>query len=150
MAQPLHAEKTFPVSKDRLYKAWTDPEELKHWWRPANNRLVNVEADMREGGVIKYDFENDNGHAFTISGQYEAVEPGKRLVYTWNWQIPEATVGNGEHRLTVEFEGEGESSTLKVTQEQLNGEEAVHPHHGGWEEGLEALKTHLTDATAVS
>jgi uncharacterized protein YndB with AHSA1/START domain len=151
MPAPLHAEKTYTVSAARLYRAWTTPEELMRWWHPGTSRLVSVTNELQEGGTVKYDFNNDKGYAFSISGTYQEVVPEKRLVYTWNWQIPEDSVGEGEHKLSVEFVDEGAgNTTLRVTQESLNDQEAIHPHHFGWDEGLEALRVHLADATAVS
>ena|SRR4028119_1093431 len=145
-ALKLDASKDFPVKKDRLYRAWTDGEELKRWWHPGDNQLVSVEADIREGGTVYYQFQADGGdNTFIISGAYKEVAPPDRLVYTWNWQLPNQPVGDGEHLLTVQFSDEGEGSRIAVTQENFGTEEAIHPHRKGWDEALESLRAYLVN-----
>jgi len=144
-ALTLNASKDFPVAKDRLYEAWTREEDLKKWWQPGGNKLQSVEADIREGGVIRYHFTNSSGdQTFEISGSYKEVRPGELLSYTWNWQVPGEPVGDGEHLLTVRFlDGDNGTSRLEVTQENFGTEEAIQPHRKGWDEGLESLRAHL-------
>ncbi len=45
---------------NEVYDAWINPEKLKQWWKPAGNKLVNVENEVREGGNINYEFAGDN------------------------------------------------------------------------------------------
>lgn len=147
-ALKLDAAKDFPVAKDRLYRAWTDEEELKRWWHPGDNKLISVENDIREGGIAKYEFQaaGDGEKTFTISGAYKEAAPAERLVYTWNWQMPDAPVGDGEHLLTVRFSETGQgTSRLDVTQENFGTEEAIHPHRKGWDEALESLRAYLVN-----
>jgi uncharacterized protein YndB with AHSA1/START domain len=141
----LDASKDFPVGKDRLYRAWTDGEELKRWWSPGDNKLLNVENDIREGGSVRYEFQGADGEkTFTISGAYQQAKPGDRLVYTWNWQMPDAPIGDGEHLLTVRFADTGQGgSRIEVTQENFGTEEAIQPHRKGWDEALESLRAYL-------
>ena len=42
---PIHQRTT-----DRVYKAWTDPAQLKEWFGPENVRTRNLSADLRVGG----------------------------------------------------------------------------------------------------
>lgn len=144
-AAQVHLTKSFPVSKDQLYKAWTSPEALKQWWRPMNKQLQNVENDIREGGRVAYQFEED----LRISGEYKEVEAGSKLVYSWNWELPEESLQRGEYLLTVVFKEEAEGSALEVTQENFHDEHAVKPHQTGWEEALEGLKQYLANGQAT-
>ncbi|MBE7176945.1 MAG: SRPBCC domain-containing protein [Mucilaginibacter polytrichastri] len=145
MEDSITEKKDFNVSVDRLYKAWTEEAELKEWWHPGGYSLVELDADLQEGGNVKYVFESDapNQGKLSIEGKYEAVDEGEKLVYTWNWHLDDAPVENGEYKLTVLFHGDDESSSLEVTQENQGESTAIHPHKEGWEKSLNALSEHL-------
>jgi uncharacterized protein YndB with AHSA1/START domain len=136
----VQLSKRFPVSKEELYKAWTEPEQLKQWWKPMGNQLKEVDNDIRQGGQVRYRFEDD----LAVTGTYKEAEAGKKLVYSWIWQFPEASLHNGDYLLTVEFKEEGEESTLSITQENIEQEHAIKPHEEGWQEALDALHRHLS------
>ena len=144
--QSIQAQKTFSASVNDLYDAWTNPEKLKEWWKPAGNKLVNVENDVREGGAIKYEFEgDDNRKTIVITGEYKEVKPAQRLVYSWNWQIVGSDkLSNNHFELTIEFSGEGSGSKIAVTQADEDAEESVHPRKKGWDDELESLSKFLS------
>jgi uncharacterized protein YndB with AHSA1/START domain len=130
----VHLTKDFPVGKQTLYKAWTEPEQLKRWWKPMNKQLSNVENDIRKGGRVAYHFEG----GLTIEGEYKEVAAVEKLVYSWNWELPEDTVHKGEYLLTVQFSGGDNKSTLDVTQQNFK------PHQEGWEEAMSSLYDFLS------
>lgn len=140
----VHVTKSFPVSKEELYKAWTAEEQLKQWWKPMNKQLSSVKNDIREGGRVTYHFEDN----LQIEGEYKEVAEGEKLVYSWNWDLPDDSMHKGEYLLTVQFKGEGSESILDVTQENFRSEHSIKPHEEGWEEALEGLRHYLTHANA--
>ena len=143
----IKIEKSFPVNASALYKAWTEEEALKSWWQPAGRKLKLVQADLKDGGALKYIFEdngNDEGELI-IEGEYEAVVPEVRLAYTWNWMLNNETVKNGEYKLNVEFSDNGNEATLTIHQESLNDAEGIHPHQDGWEKSLNDLESYLAE-----
>lgn len=142
--QQVSLQKEFSVPAERLYQAWTSPEELKQWWHPMGNQLTDVQNDLTPGGTVRYLFNTGiEGEQIEISGQYEKVEPAKQLVYGWNWHLPQQPVGNGTYKLTIGFEPAGGGSRLTVLQENLGSEEAVQPHQDGWEKALQDLGAFL-------
>lgn len=139
----LTTEKTFSVSKDRLYQAWTSEEDLKQWWKPLGRQLTSVTNELEKGGTVRYEFDSGD---LKIEGQYEEVKQGERLVYTWNWKLPDEAVHNGNYILHISFEGSGDSSTLRVKQENFSDEHSIQPHKEGWEHSLNDLKAYLEGA----
>lgn len=141
----LSAGRTFDKSIQSLYNAWIQEEQLKQWWQPAGNQLVQVENQVKENGMIRYQFETKDGSpSFTITGQYQTVVPAQKLVYTWTWHIPGSEhAAENRFELTVEFAGDDKQSSIHITQRALDGTEPLHPHQQGWEEALEHLKTFL-------
>lgn len=132
--------KSFPITKDALYKAWIETEQLKQWWKPMGKSLQTVENDVRKGGQLQYWFEDN----LQVSGTYKQVDAGNKLVYSWIWQFPETSLHNGDYLLTVVFQEEGQESSLSVTQENIEQEHAIQPHEKGWEEALDALHRYLS------
>ncbi|MBE7169972.1 MAG: SRPBCC domain-containing protein [Williamsia sp.] len=141
----LEVEKSYPVGVDELYDGWVNPEKLKQWWKPAGNQLREVEIDLKEGGQFRYVFETKDGEEdLKITGDYKEVTPKKKLVYSWNWELPHTqAVPNNEFQLTVEFLAEQDSSKLKVTQENFKDQESIHPHQEGWNKALDDLGNFL-------
>src|SRR5690242_8730945 len=89
ITQPTQASKRFNRGVQELYDAWTNEDKLKQWWRPADNKLVHVENEVKVGGNIRYAFETRDGNkSFVITGQYKEVQPAAKLVYSWDWQMP--------------------------------------------------------------
>ncbi len=137
----VEAGRSFPVSADQLYKAWTDPEQLKQWWKPMGNTLQNVTNDIRQGGTVRYVFADNK---LNISGEYLEVKENEKLVYTWKWELPNDPVRNADYMLTVEFKSSGNGSDLRVLQENFEDEESLYPHQEGWEKGLSELEQFLS------
>jgi uncharacterized protein YndB with AHSA1/START domain len=136
----IHLSKNFPVSRDTLYKAWTNPEELHQWWKPLGKQLSEVKNEIREGGTVQYIFED--GH-LQINGIYKEVKEKEKLVYTWNWDLPEEAIHRGEYLLTIVFKDNVQSSQLDIRQENFREAHSIQPHRQGWEEALEDLENYL-------
>src|SRR6187551_3239109 len=98
----LQISKEFQVSKEQLFSAWTDPAQLKQWWKPLGKQLVHVENNLAPGGTVKYEFEDDH---LAIHGIYEKVAVNELLEYTWNWHVKAASVNDAAYKLSVVFEG---------------------------------------------
>lgn len=138
----LEIRKAFPVPKEKLYQAWTRPQDLKQWWKPLNSNLEEVSLDVRKNGKIKYVFKNPDV-SFTINGEYLEVKEGEKLVYTWNWEMHDKLSENGTYKLTVVFQDREGGSSLTVIQESMENEEALFPHQKGWNKTLNDLYHYL-------
>ena len=142
----VRISRDFAVPVDRLYTAWTTETDLRAWWQPMGNTLHHLTNDLKEGGSLQYEFHTKEGElAFKIEGVYREVAPNKKLVYTWNWKVPNDTIQDSEFLLTIKFHGQGSESTLQVQQENFVNEEAVLPHQQGWEKALEDLQSYLSN-----
>ena len=136
----LQISKEFQASKEQLFAAWTDPAELKQWWKPLGRQLVQVENNLAPGGTVKYIFEDDH---LAIHGIYEKVVDHKLLEYTWNWHVKAGSVNDAAYKLSIAFEGDQQRSRVSITQEGFESEDHIHPHQEGWEKALEDLQQYL-------
>ncbi len=69
-----------PVDPDTAFALITEPERLRRW------QTVAARVDLRVGGDYRWTITP--GHS--AAGTFTEIEPGKRVVFTWGWQGPEA------------------------------------------------------------
>ena len=102
-------ERIFNASRDRVWRAFTDPELVAQWWG-RGNRLVIEKMEVERGGHWRYvEHATDGVHGF--EGRYREVTPPERLVYTFEWDgmpgypIVETTIfedlGDGRTKVLV-------------------------------------------------
>jgi uncharacterized protein YndB with AHSA1/START domain len=85
--QELRLTRRYPASPEKVWRAWTEPQALSRWFGPGEPGSVTLaELDLREGGRYRIRFGTPDGEQHEVSGVYQAVEPLRRLVFTWAWQ----------------------------------------------------------------
>jgi uncharacterized protein YndB with AHSA1/START domain len=92
----------FEAVPERVFAAWTRPEALKLWWCPDGWRPVQIDVDLRLGGVYRLSMNRERGtQMVTVHGRFLEIQPPRRLVYTWRWDgmFPDMR----ETIVTVEF-----------------------------------------------
>ncbi len=133
----LNLRRIFKAPRQKVFRAWTDPEELKKWWGPEGYATPSAEVDLRVGGKYRLGMRKlPNGEIFYLSGVYREVRPPERLVYTWRWESEPAM---GETLVTVEFREAGESTEVVLTHELFPTEKARDDHSRGWNGCLDRL-----------
>src|SRR6185295_13830618 len=94
MAKTSNAETTMTLRGDReivitrvfdapralVFKAYTDPEAIPHWWGPAKYKTSVDKMDVRPGGEWRYTHVGPDGETFGFHGEYREVVPPERLV----------------------------------------------------------------------
>jgi len=140
----VELSKDFSVPVERLFQAWTEPEELKQWWHPMDNTLENVINELHEGGLVEYNFQDKN---LKISGNYQEVSPNEKLVYSWNWELTDSKLHNASYTLTITFESAEGGSRLHVKQEGSSEYEATQSLEEGWKNGLDDLDAYLSQSS---
>ena len=78
----LVLERELDVPVDLVWKAWTTPEHLKHWFVPKPWSITDVKMDLRPGGVFSTTMRSPDGQEFLNNGCYLEVVPNERLVFT--------------------------------------------------------------------
>lgn len=135
----LEIRRVIKAPRDRVYAAWTDVTQLKHWFGPENVQTRDIIADAREGGEFRWDLINSEGEEMTMRGQFRELQPGKKIVFTWQWQNDEDWK-NHTSIVTVElFDGDG-GTELRLIHEQLPSEESRDRHNQGWNSALDKLE----------
>ncbi len=138
----LVVRRTIRATPQRLFEAWTRPEQLVRWWGPAPVECAGAEVDLRVGGRYRIGNRLPDGQVLWISGEFEEVTPPKRLVYTWQLG-PRA--GDPE-RVTVRFEAREGATEVIIVHQRILDEAARSDHERGWYGCLDGLEGYLDEA----
>lgn len=80
MAQLFEIDRRFAAPAERVFKAWTDPEDLKRWFPPAGMTLSQTKMDLRPGGGFHYALRAPNGFEMWGMWEFEEIEAPAKLV----------------------------------------------------------------------
>ena len=132
-ADSLKVTRTFKASRQRVFRAWTEPELMMRWFVEGDGNMSVCDIDLREGGRYRLEGEM-GGKRWRIWGSYLEVRPPERLVYTWAWKH-DPGVGKspeGDTTVTVEFLDRGKETELVLTHERFATVIARDEHTQGW------------------
>ena len=68
--------------REKVFRAWTDPELLKQWFAPLPWTTAAAELDVRPGGANRIVMCDPQGNEFPHRGVYLEVVKNERLVFT--------------------------------------------------------------------
>ena len=117
------------AAPERVWRALTQPEELKQWFSPGDEfKIPRAVADLKVGGGYNIVMQSPDGELHDVSGKYREIVPNRRLVYTWAWKsTPER-----ESLVTIELRAAAGGTELTLRHEQFFDEEAREKHLHGW------------------
>lgn len=79
--------------REKVYRAWTEPDLLVKWFAPKPWTTARAELDVRPGGANLIVMRSPDGDEYPNPGIYLEVVPNQRLVttdaYTAAWQPSE-------------------------------------------------------------
>ena len=138
----LTVRQTFPTDVERVFRAWSQPEEMRRWFSPVGFTTHFAEADVRPGGRYRIGMRPPEGDTVVATGVYREVSPPERLVFTWMWE--EGQAGHaGETLVTVEFRPVPGGTEVVLTHELLPDDAAAEMHRQGWIACLASLAAEL-------
>ena len=146
MTTSLRVSQRIRADPLRLFRAWTEPEQLMGWWRMEANgwAFAGASIDLRVGGRYRLAMTSPDGKTHAAVGEYREVQPPTRLAFTWNWE--DAAHRVGETLVTVEFRDAGDDTTeVVLTHERFADAARVAGHESGWGQLLRLLDHHLTE-----
>jgi uncharacterized protein YndB with AHSA1/START domain len=163
----LTFERLIKAPRERVWQAWTDPEEVKKWWGPKYFTAPVVEIDLREGGRYKYCMRGavtpgGEEQDFWSAGEFQEIVPHERIVVS-DWfsnengdKVPATEHGLSadfptEMQMTVTFNDEGDGLTrVKVIYSLPDSPEVREAMlksgmEEGWNTTLEKLATSVEE-----
>jgi len=118
----------FPVA--RVYAAWISPSTVI----PPATRM---DIDARVGGHYRLFMESPD-HSARADGVFRTVEPGARLVYSWEWN------GDGAvSEIAVTFRERPGETEIRLDHSGFENPGSAALHDAGWDAYLTGLRNHL-------
>ncbi len=101
----------FDATPEQVFRAATDPALVAQWLGPREMEMTIDEYDVRNGGRYRYIHRNPEGDEFAFRGVFHSVEPGIRVIQTFEWEG-----------------APGQVSLETATYEDLGGRTRLHTH----------------------
>lgn len=105
----IRTERVFATPRERLWRAYTDPQQVAQWWG-RGNRLRIERMEVERGGRWRFVEHADDG-IYGFEGRYREVTPPERIVQTFEWDGMPGHVCVS----TTTFEDLGDGRTRVVT-----------------------------------
>lgn len=136
----IRIERTFPVSPDVAFDAWTDSTAIAKWFLPPlDAKWIDPPiSDARTGGTLNL-LAEVRGHRYHLFGRYRAVEPPGALSLDWSWRDLPIIDGPGDTRLTVRFEAAPGGCLVVLVHTGFQTIQARDAHEGGWTRCLDGF-----------
>lgn len=144
-------QRTFNAPRELVWKAWTDPSVITHWYGPNVETIIH-QLDVTPGGLWLEEMKwGDNSR--DQRAEYTDVFPPERLVWLHavadgDWNIiadPIMPDWPRVLRTSITFDTDGDRTRLKLTQVPHNAtdaeiacfEKAIAEMDNGWATGME-------------
>ncbi|HXS14385.1 MAG TPA: SRPBCC domain-containing protein [Acidobacteriaceae bacterium] len=131
--------------RERVFAAWTDPEQLKQWMGPAGFTCRAAESDPRAGGRHHLVMHGPSSNCApgetpvtretSTTGEYLEVRPPELIRFTWNPDF-----FPGEHTIvTIRLKQVAGGTELELFHEGFVNPDVAAGHNKGWNGSLDKL-----------
>ncbi len=139
----LRLTRTFQAPREKVFRAWTDPEVITQWWGPEGCSSPGAEIDLRTGGRYRIAMTTPEEKEIYSFGEYQEVTPPEKLVFTWIWEGPPEMEGV-ETFITLEFAEKGDETELTLIHERFPTQKDKENHEWGWNSCFDCLENMLS------
>lgn len=112
-----------------IFSFFTDPALWLRW------QGIEATIEPVAGGRFRMNVTGD-GYA---SGQFVEVDPPRRIVFSWGWELPGNPVPPGSSTVEIDLEPDGDATIVRLTHRGLPLPAARDQHRHGWQHYLERL-----------
>src|SRR3954471_21965140 len=122
--------------REKVFRAWTEPELLKQWFAPKPYTTPVAELDLRAGGSCMIVMRDPQGNDMPNPGVYLEVVKNERLVFTNAYTKAWEPSAKPFFTVVLTFEEEGDKTrytarALHWTKEDCEAHEKM-GFHQGW------------------
>ncbi|MBW0435641.1 ATPase [Leptospira yasudae] len=108
----IHATRIFNAPRDLVFKMWTEPEHINHWWGPRGFTNTFQEFDLKPGGVWRFIMHGPDGTDYPNLIVFLEIERPEKIVYKHGSDMEDHP---GDFHVTVLFSEENGKTTLDMT-----------------------------------
>ncbi|MET1031040.1 SRPBCC family protein [Domibacillus tundrae] len=77
----LVIKRIFDAPRELVFKAWTEPEHLNHWWAPQGFTMNSSKLDLVPDGVFHYSQRTPDGQVMWGKFVYREIVVPEKLVF---------------------------------------------------------------------
>ena len=128
MAEKFEISRVFTAPRQRVWEAWTKPEQFMCWYAPKGIKHEVKHFDLRPGGHLHSRLEAPDGAVSWGMNTYRTIDPPRLIVWEQGFSneageiVPSPFPMPWPLRLltTVRFENEGENTRITLCWEPLD------------------------------
>ena len=98
--------RVFNAPRELVWKVWTDPGHIKHWWGPNGFTNTIFQMDVRPGGVWDFIMHGPDGTDYKNKSIYKKVLKYEKLVYDH--------ISGPKFQFTATFKDEGKKTLVSI------------------------------------
>jgi len=145
----------FKAPRQRVWDAWTKPDQIARWFGPKGTTTTAVTADIRPGGMLHSYMDIPGGTRIWAKFVYREVTPPSRLVWEHSFSDEQANIAGSPFSdnwpkvllNTVIFEDAGNDTRVRLISvpldatpaEQAEFDAALRSMDGGWGGSFDVL-----------
>lgn len=151
----------YDADTDLMFRVWTQPAHLKHWFGPAGSEMAQCDVDLRPGGRCLFQLLMPDGGEMWAKFIYREIVPNKRLI--WVHSFADAEGNTVRHPMsdtwpleflsTVTFEPDADGTLVTVDWVPINPTdeenatfiEGMDSMNQGWGGSLDILRDYLSE-----
>jgi uncharacterized protein YndB with AHSA1/START domain len=80
-SKPFVISRVLDAPRDVVWKAFTDPERMRHWWGPKGFTVIASKMDLRSGGIYHYGLKAPDGTPVWGKFVFREIVPQDRMVF---------------------------------------------------------------------
>jgi uncharacterized protein YndB with AHSA1/START domain len=143
----------FNAPREKVWRAWTEPEQLKKWWGPKEFTCPDCTIDLRVGGKYLNSMMDAKGNKFWTAGEYREIVFPEKMVYTDSFADENGNIVSSEHYgmagipaeliVTVLLEDENGKTKMTMKHSGLPAGEHKDGANIGWNSSFDKLAESL-------
>lgn len=146
-APELRIVRHYPVAREKVWRAWTDPQALSQWFGPGEpNSVTLAELDVRPGGRYRIGFRTPDGEQHEVGGTYEVVELHRQLVFSWAWHSTPERVS----QVSIQLRPLDGGTEMELRHARFVDQLARDNHARGWTGAVAKLDAWIVTAAAAA
>ncbi|MGE5242545.1 MAG: SRPBCC family protein [Bacteroidota bacterium] len=161
-AKQFVISRSFDVPRELMFRVWTDPQHMQHWWGPKGFKVFHSKMELRPGGSYHYGMRSPDGHDMWGKFVYREIVKPERLVFVDSFSDENGNVTRHPMHLawplellsTITFAEERGRTTVTVRWLPLNAtaeeiktfEDGLESMQQGWGGTLDQLTEYLAKA----
>ena len=143
----LVIRRVFKASPARVFAAWTEADQVRHWMGPAGITCRGAKTDPRVGGAFTFPMVEADGSTHTAVGAFSEVTPPAdgapgRLAFTWSWIQDHGGPGQ-RMEIVLDFQVHPDGCEMTLTPTNFIDDDARTAHNRGWDGSFDKLEAHL-------